>query len=512
MKLNDKKLTTAFGIPVADDQNSLTAGERGPVLMQDTHLLEKLGHFDRERIPERVVHAKGAGAGGYFEVTADVTKYTKADFLSAPGKRTEVFARFSTVGGEKGSADAARDPRGFALKFYTEEGNYDLVGNNTPVFFIRDPLKFPDFIHTQKRNPATNCKDPDMFWDFLSLTPESTHQVTILFSDRGTPAGYRNMNGYGSHTYKWYNAKGEYFWVKYHFKTDQGIKNLTREEAEKLGGTDPDHATRDLFEAINNEQYPSWTLEVQLMTPEQAAGYAWDIFDVTKVWPHADFPPMKIGKLTLNRNPANYFAEVEQAAFSPANLVPGVAASPDKMLQARLFSYHDTHIHRLGPNYHLLPVNASRHAAENSYQRDGAMRTDANGAGAPNYWPNSFGGQRPDRNFSEPPIELGGPGGRHPYAHHNSDFEQAGNLYRDAMNARDRENLAGNISAHLGGAQKRIQLRQTALFYNADEAYGLSVAAKLGLDPAEVRRLAAMSAEERAQATARELETAAAGR
>jgi len=512
MKTNGKKLTTAFGIPVADDQNSLTAGQRGPVLMQDAHLLEKLGHFDRERIPERVVHAKGAGAAGYFEVTSDVTKYTKAKFLAAPGKRTDVFARFSTVGGEKGSSDSARDPRGFAVKFYTEEGNYDLVGNNTPVFFIRDPLKFPDFIHTQKRNPATNCKDPDMFWDFLSLTPESTHQVTILFSDRGTPAGYRNMNGYGSHTYKWYNARGDYFWVKYHFKTDQGIKNLTREEAEKLSGTDPDHATRDLFEAIRSNEKPSWTLEVQIMTPAQAKNYKWDIFDVTKVWPHADFPPMKIGKLILHRNPANYFAEVEQAAFSPANLVPGIAASPDKMLQARLFSYHDTHIHRLGPNYHLLPVNAPRNAAEHSYQRDGFMRTDRNGAGDPNYWPNSFGGPEPDLDFSEPLVELEGAGGRHPFSYPNSDFEQAGDLYRKAMNDRDRENLVGNIAAHLGGARKRIQLRQTTLFYKADEDYGRKVAAKLGLDQGEVKRLAALSQDELAQATAEEREPATANR
>jgi catalase len=403
-----RKLTTAFGIPVGDDQNSLTAGERGPVLMQDVHLLEKLAHFDRERIPERVVHAKGAGAYGYFEVTADVTQYTKAKFLSKIGKKTDVFLRFSTVGGEKGSADTARDPRGFALKFYTEEGNYDMTGNNTPVFFIRDPLKFADFIHTQKRHPATNCPDPDMFWDFLSLTPESIHQVTILFSDRGTPASYRHLNGYSSHTFKWYNAKGEYFWVQYHFKTDQGIKNLTRQEAQRLAGEDPDHATRDLFESIERGEFPSWTLEMQILTPEQAKEFSWDIFDITKIWPHSEVPPMTVGKLVLNRNPLNYFADVEQAAFCPGNLVPGIAASPDKMLQARLFSYHDTHVHRLGPNYHLLPVNAPKHASESSYQRDGFMRFDANGGGGPNYWPNSFGGPGPDPDALEPPIEISG--------------------------------------------------------------------------------------------------------
>ncbi|MEA1984296.1 MAG: catalase [Euryarchaeota archaeon] len=496
-----KVLTTAFGIPVGDDQNSLTSGERGPVLMQDIHLLEKLGHFDRERIPERVVHAKGAGAGGYFEVTDDVTRYTKAKFLSEIGKRTEVFVRFSTVGGEKGSADAARDPRGFAVKFYTEDGNYDLTGNNTPVFFIRDPLKFSDFIHTQKRHPATNCKDPDMFWDFLSLTPESIHQVTILFSDRGTPATYRNMNGYSSHTYKWYNDNGEYFWVQYHFKTEQGIKNLTREEAEILSGTDPDHATRDLYDAIERGDYPSWTLEMQIMTPAQAEEYRFDIRDITKVWPHGDFPTIEIGKLVLNRNPANYFAEVEQAAFSPGNLVPGIDISPDKMLQARVFSYHDTHIHRLGPNYHLIPVNAPKNAPEINYQRDGFMRIDANGGGGPNYWPNSFDGPAPDPDALKPPFEVSGKVDRTPYNHPNDDFIQAGNLYRDVMDDQARENLVGNIVSNLSGAQKRIQLRQTALFFKADSDYGIRVAEGLWLDVKEVERLANMTQKERTKAT-----------
>jgi catalase len=496
-----KKLTTAFGIPVGDDQNSLTAGPRGPVLMQDVHLLEKLGHFDRERIPERVVHAKGAGAYGYFEVTADVTQYTKAKFLSKIGKKTDVFLRFSTVGGEKGSADSARDPRGFALKFYTEEGNYDMTGNNTPVFFIRDPLKFPDFIHTQKRHPATNCPDPDMFWDFLSLTPESIHQVTILFSDRGTPASYRHLNGYSSHTFKWYNDKGEYFWVQYHFKTDQGIKNLTREEAKRLAGEDSDFHTRDLHDAIARGDYPSWTLEMQILTPEQAKDFPWDIFDITKIWPHAEVPPITVGKLVLNRNPVNYFAEVEQAAFSPGNLVAGIAASPDKMLQARLFSYHDTHIHRLGPNYHLIPVNTPKAAAETSYQRDGFMRVDDNAAGGPNYWPNSFGGPAPDPAALEPAFEVSEQAARHPIMHPNDDFVQAGNLYRDVMTDQDRDNLIGNIVDHLGGAQKRIQLRQTAIFMKADYQYGQRVAQGLELDVKEVEKLAEMSPEDRAKAT-----------
>lgn len=498
-----KVLTTAFGVPVGDDQNSITAGSRGPTLLQDVHVLEKLGHFDRERIPERVVHAKGAGAHGYFEVTGDVTMYTRAKFLSGVGKKTEVFVRFSTVGGEKGSADAERDPRGFAVKFYTEEGNYDLVGNNTPVFFIRDTIKFPDFIHTQKRNPATNLKDPDMFWDFLSLTPESIHQVTVLFSDRGIPATYRNMNGYSSHTYKWYNNKGEVFWVKYHLKTDQGIRNLTREEAEVTRAKDPDHATRDLYEAIERGDHPSWTLEMQIMPYARAKDYRFDAFDITKVWPHSDFPPIKVGKLVLDRNPQNYFAEVEQSAFNPSNLVPGIGVSPDKMLQGRLFSYHDTHIHRLGANYHLIPINRPRNSPENSYQRDSFMRVDGNGGPGPNYWPNSLGGPAPDPQYVEPMFELEGMAGRQPYSYPNDDFVQPGNLYRNVMTDYDRNNLVGNIVTHLCGAQKRIQLRQTALFYKADADYGTRVAQGLGLDVSEVGRLAGMTQEERVKATAK---------
>ncbi|MBE3092829.1 MAG: catalase [Actinobacteria bacterium] len=484
--------TTGFGAPVENDQNSKTAGNPGPVLIQDVHLLEKLGHFNRERIPERVVHAKGAGAHGYFEVTADVTKYTRANFLSEIGKRTDVFARFSTVGGEKGSADAARDPRGFALKFYTEEGNYDMVGNNTPIFFIRDPLKFPDFIHTQKRHPGTNLKDADMFWDFLSLTPESNHQVTILFSDRGTPATFRHMNGYSSHTYKWYNQKGEYYWVKYHFKTEQGIRNLNLDESTEMSGRNPDHATRDLYQAINRGEFPSWCLEVQIMTTEQARDYRFDPFDVTKVWFHADFPPITIGRLVLNRNPENYFAEVEQAAFSPANFVPGIAASPDKMLQGRLFAYHDAHLHRLGPNYHLLPINRPKSAMVNNYQRDGFMTVGDNGKDTPNYYPNSFGGPEPDPGMLEPPFDVSGQAARHPYIHPNDDFFQTGELYRRVMNDEDREHLVGNITTHLGNAQKRIQLRQSAIFYKADQEYGERVARGLDLDVNQVKSLAEM--------------------
>ncbi len=500
----DKKnvLTTAFGSPVANDLNSVTAGPRGPVLIQDGHLLEKLGHFGRERIPERVVHAKGAGAYGYFECTRDMSKYTKACLFSAAGKRTDLFARFSTVGGEKGSADTERDPRGFAVKFYTEEGNYDMVGNNTPVFFIHDPLKFPDFIHTQKRNPATNCKDPDMFWDFLSLTPESMHQVTILFSDRGTPDGYRHMNGYGSHAYKWYNAAGECFWVKYHFKTDQGNRTLTREQADALKATDPDYATRDLYNAVAEGRFPSWTLEMQIMPEQDADAYRFDVFDVTKVWPHKDYPPIVVGRMVLNKNPENYFAEVEQSAFNPSSFIPGIAASPDKMLQGRLFSYHDTHIHRLGANYHLIPVNSPKNAPERNYQRDGPMRVDNGGGSGPNYWPNSFGGPNPDPAADEPPALLSGAAGRQPYQHPNDDFSQPGELFRTVMSDRDRHHLIGNIVAHLGGACQRIQYRQAALFHKADPEYGGGVAGGLGLEIEKVKKLAALDQEELVKVTA----------
>jgi len=503
MKGKKRVLTTGFGMPVDNDLNSMTAGLKGPVLIQDVHLTEKLAHFDRERIPERVVHAKGAGAHGYFEVTNDVTKYTCADFLSEVGKKTEVFARFSTVGGEKGSADSERDPRGFALKFYTEEGNYDMVGNNTPVFFIRDPLKFPDFIHTQKRNPANNLKDADMFWDFLSLTPESIHQVTILFSDRGTPRTYRNMNGYSSHAYMWYNKKGEYFWVQLHFKTEQRIDNFTGEEAAKMRGIDPDCVTRDLNESIGRGDHPSWRLEVQIMTPEQAKEYRFDPFDITKVWPHGDFPPMDVGRLVLNRNPDNYFAEVEQAAFSPGNFVHGIGPSPDKMLQGRLFSYHDTHRHRLGPNYHILPINAPKACKMDSYQRDGYMRFDDNGGGEPNYWPNSFGGPNPDPDLVFPKLDISGMAARHAYELGDVDFVQPAALYNKVMKDKDRENLVSNIVGHLKNAQKRIQLRQTALFYKVDGDYGERVARGLGLSVDDVKKLAAMSQEERVEATAK---------
>jgi len=497
-----KLLTTNTGKPVENDLQSITAGPDGPSLLQDVNLVEKLAHFDRERIPERVVHAKGAGAGGYFEVTHDVSKCSRAKFLSTVGKRTEVYARFSQVGGEKGSADSDRDPRGFAVKFYTEEGNYDFVGNNTPVFFIRDAIKFPDFIHTQKRNPASNLKDPDMFWDFLSLTPESIHQVLILFSDRGTPASYRHMHGFSGHTFMWYTSNGEYSWVKTHFLTEQGIQNFTQDEATKKASSDPDQATRDLYENIEQGRFPAWGVYIQIMSKEEAKTYRFDPFDITKVWPHSDYPLQAVGRMVLNRNPANYFAETEQIAFAPGNFVPGIGPSPDRLLQGRIFSYPDTQRHRLGANFNLLPVNSPKGSVEQSYQRDGPMRSDANGdPTSPNYWPNSFGGPAPDASFNLPPLDISGLAQRHEYPFGAIDFVQATALYCKVMSDLDREHLVSNIVGHLSAAQKRLQFRQTALFFNVDPDLGKRVAHGLGLDFVEVSRLAALSQEERVKAT-----------
>jgi catalase len=475
------RLTTSFGIPVSDNQNSLTAGDNGPVLMQDFQLMEKLAHFNRERIPERVVHAKGAGAHGYFQLTADVSQWTAAKFLNQVDKQTPIFTRFSTVGGEKGSADTARDPRGFSVKFYTEEGNYDIVGNNTPVFFIRDPQKFPDLIHSQKRNPQTNCKDANIVWDFFSLSPETIHQVTILYSDRGTPKSYRHMNGYGSHTYKWINAKGEAFWVKYHFKTDQGIENFTRSEAVEMAGVNADYKTQDLFEAIASENFPSWTLKVQIMPLEDAKTYRFNAFDLTKVWSHRDYPLITIGKMVLNRNPENYFAEVEQAAFSPSNIVPGITFSPDKMLQARIFSYPDAQRYRLGANYATLPVNCPHAAKATNYQRDGLMRHDNNGGATPNYEPNSFGGAKEAPEYKEPPFEVSGLVDRTPFPKTDDDFFQAGELYR-VMSEEEKARLIDNIIDSMKPVKPEIQLRQIAHFYKANPDYGIRVAQGLGID------------------------------
>jgi catalase len=477
--MTNNKLTTSWGAPVGDNQNSMTAGSRGPTLIQDVHLLEKLAHFNRERVPERVVHAKGAGAHGYFEVTNDLTTYTKASFLSEVGKRTPLFIRFSTVAGELGSADTVRDPRGFAVKFYTEEGNYDIVGNNTPVFFIRDAIKFPDFIHTQKRHPQTHLKNPNAVWDFWSLSPESLHQVTILMSDRGIPATLRHMHGFGSHTFKWVNKEGEGVWIKYHFKTEQGVKNLAPDAAAKIAGENPDYHTEDLFNAIENGDYPSWKLCVQIMPERDADTYRFDPFDVTKVWSQKDYPLIEVGRMVLNKNPENYFAEVEQATFSPGTLVPGVDVSPDKMLQGRLFAYHDAHRYRVGANHQALPINRARNEV-NNYQRDGQMRFDSNGGGSVYYEPNSFGGPKETPEDKPAPFAVTGAADSVSYDH-NDHYTQAGDLYR-LMSAEERFRLVENIVGAMKPVESdEIKLRQIEHFYKADPEYGTKVAEGLGL-------------------------------
>lgn len=479
MDSNKNKLTTSWGAPVGDNQNSVTAGSRGPTLIQDVHLLEKLAHFNRERVPERVVHAKGAGAHGYFEVTQDLTQYTKANFLSEVGKRTPLFIRFSTVAGENGSADTVRDPRGFAVKFYTEEGNYDLVGNNTPVFFIRDAIKFPDFIHTQKRHPQTHLKNPNAVWDFWSLSPEALHQVTILMSDRGIPATYRHMHGFGSHTFKWVNAEGKGVWVKYHFKTEQGVQNLSADVAAQLAGTNPDYHTEDLFNAIEQGDFPAWKLYVQIMPLEDANTYRFDPFDVTKVWSQKDYPLIEVGRMVLDRNPDNYFAEVEQATFSPGTLVPGIDVSPDKMLQGRLFAYHDAHRYRVGANHQALPINRARNEV-NNYQRDGQMRFDHNGGGSVYYEPNSFGGPKETPENKPAAYEVTGEADSVAYDH-NDHYTQAGDLYR-LLSEEERTRLIQTIVAAMQPVEKdEIKLRQIGHFYKADPEYGQRIAEGLGL-------------------------------
>lgn len=475
-----KTMTTDAGRPIGDNQNSLTVGPRGPIIFEDFLLFEKMAHFNRERIPERVVHAKGSGAYGHFVCTnPNMSKYTTAKLFSAKGKKTPTFIRFSTVGGEKGSADTERDPRGFALKFYTEEGNWDMVGNNTPVFFIRDPLKFGDFIHTQKRDPETNLKSATMMWDFWSLSPESLHQVTILFSDRGTPNGYRHMNGYSSHTFSLINSKNELFYVKWHFKTKQSIKNFTREQADTMRGQDPDYAQRDLFEAIQQGNFPKWRVCIQIMPEKEAETYKINPFDLTKVWPHGDYPLVEVGELELDRNPVNYFAEVEQAAFEPKNIVPGMGFSPDKMLQARLISYPDAHRYRLGVNYDTLPVNKPQ-CPVHTYNRDGAMRFDGNSGSAINYEPNSFNGPAENPAYRERTKTISGSVDRHNHRLDADYYTQPGNLFR-LMPQDARERLISNIVASMKSVPQRIQELQIRHFYKADPAYGTGVAKGLGL-------------------------------
>ncbi|MGH9129620.1 MAG: catalase [Acidimicrobiales bacterium] len=469
--------TTDAGIAAPSDDYSLSVGPNGPLLLQDHYVVQKMAQFNRERVPERVVHAKGHGAFGHLEVTEDVSQWCKADFLKK-GTRTPMLARFSTVAGELGSADSVRDPRGFALKFYTQEGNYDLVGNNTPIFFIRDPSKFSDFIHSQKRRPDTNRRDHNMMWDFWTLTPDSAHQVTFLMSDRGIPRTLRHMNGYGSHTFMWVNGGGERFWVKYHFKTEQGIENFTDADGKTMTAEDPDWHRKDLWESVERGEHPAWSMEVQVMPFEDAADYRFNPFDLTKVWPHGDYPTIPIGRFVLDRNPENYFAQIEQSAFEPANMVPGIAPSPDKMLQGRLFSYPDTHRHRIGPNYLQLPVNQPI-VPVNSYNKDGAMRYHHSGD-QPVYAPNSYGGPTADEaRYADPSYQLTGEIVRSAYALHaeDDDFGQPGTLYRQVLTETDKAHLVTNIVNHVnGGVHTDVVPRVVEYWGQVDPDLGARVA------------------------------------
>ncbi|RSO13894.1 catalase [Streptomyces sp. WAC 06783] len=474
------RTTTNAGIPVESDEHSLSVGPDGPLLLQDHYLVEKMAQFNRERVPERVVHAKGSGAYGFFEVTNDVSQFTKAD-LFQPGRRTEMLARFSTVAGEQGSPDTWRDPRGFALKFYTEYGNYDLVGNNTPVFFVRDTIKFQDFIRSQKRRPDNGLRDNDMQWDFWTLSPESAHMVTWLMGDRGIPKTYRHMNGYGSHTYMWINGGGERFWIKYHIKTDQGIDFLTQEEADRLAGEDGDVHRRDLYQAIASGDAPSWTMYVQVMPFDDAPDYRFNPFDLTKVWPHGDYPLIEVGRMTLDRNPEDFFVHIEQAAFEPSNMVPGIGPSPDKMLLGRLFSYPDTHRYRIGPNYAQLPPNRP-HSVVSSYAKDGPMRYEPSSAARP-YAPNSYGGPAADtQNFGDPAgWHAAGEMVREAYKlrRDDDDFGQAGTQVRKVLDDAARERLVNNVVGHLSnGVSRPVLLRALQYWRNVDKALGDRIAAR----------------------------------
>ena len=481
--MSNKRLTTAAGCPVAHNQNVMTAGPRGPQLLQDVWFLEKMAHFDREVIPERRMHAKGSGAYGTFTVTNDITRYTHARIFSKVGKKTELFARFTTVAGERGAADAERDIRGFAVKFYTEEGNWDMVGNNTPVFFLRDPIKFPDLNHAVKRDPRTNMRSAKNNWDFWTSLPEALHQITIVMSDRGIPATYRHMNGYGSHTFSFINAKNERYWVKFHFKTQQGIRNLTDAESEALIGRDRESHQRDLYESIENGEFPRWTLKVQVMPEADAGRVPYNPFDLTKVWPHKDYPLIDVGVMELNRNPENFFAEVEQSAFNPAAVVPGIGFSPDKMLQGRLFSYGDAQRYRLGVNHHQIPVNAPR-CPVHSYHRDGAMRVDGNFGGTLGYEPNDQDEWAEQPDFREPPLAINGAAAHWDHRVDEDYFSQPGALFR-SMTTAQKQALFENTARSVGGAPRNIQLRHIRHCAKADPAYGKGVADSLGIPASE---------------------------
>ena len=477
--MTEKKLTTAAGCPVVDNQNTMTAGPRGPVLLQDVWLLEKLAHFDREVIPERRMHAKGSGAYGTFTVTHDISRYTRAKIFSDIGKKTEMFARFTTVAGERGAADAERDIRGFAFKFYTEEGNWDMVGNNTPVFFLRDPLKFPDLNHAVKRDPRTNMRSAKNNWDFWTSLPEALHQVTIVMSDRGIPASYRHMHGFGSHTFSFINAANERYWVKFHFRTQQGIKNLSDAEATEIIGRDRESHQRDLLEAIDRGDFPKWTMYIQVMPEAEASKVSYNPFDLTKVWPHKDYPLIEVGVVELNRNPENFFAEVEQSAFNPAAVVPGISFSPDKMLQARLFSYGDAQRYRLGVNHHQIPVNAPR-CPVHSYHRDGAMRIDGNHGATLGYEPNSYGQWQEQPDFREPPLSIEGMADHWNHREDADYYSQPGNLFR-LMTPAQQQVLFENTARAMGDAPDEIKRRHICNCSRADAAYGAGVAKALGI-------------------------------
>ncbi len=481
-----KKLTTVTGSPVPNNQDSLTAGPRGPLLMQDLWFLEKLAHFDREVIPERRMHAKGSGAFGTFTVTHDITKYTRAKMFSDIGKKTDMLVRFSTVAGERGAADAERDIRGFAMKFYTEEGNWDLVGNNTPVFFFRDPLKFPDLNHAVKRDPRTNMRSPQNNWDFWSSLPEALHQVTITMSDRGIPCSYRHMHGFGSHTFSMVNKDNQRVWVKFHFTSQQGIKNLTDQEAEEVVGKDRESHQRDLYESIEKGDFPKWTMYIQVMTEEQAKEMPYNPFDLTKVWYKKDFPLIEVGYFELNKNPDNYFAQIEQAAFNPASLVPGIGISPDKMLQGRLFSYGDAQRYRLGVNHHLIPVNAPK-SPVHSYHRDGLMRVDDNQGSLLHYEPNSYGEWQEQPEYKEPPLELDGSADRWDFREDDDDYyTQPGKLF-NLMSPEQQQVLFDNTARNMQGTTKEVQIRHITNCYKADPAYGQGVAKALGVSMEDVK-------------------------
>lgn len=477
--MSKKGLTTASGAPVVDNNNVMTAGKRGPLLLQDVWFLEKLAHFNREVIPERRMHAKGSGAYGTFTVTHDITQYTRAKLFSEIGKQTELFIRFSTVAGERGAADAERDIRGFSLKFYTEEGNWDLVGNNTPVFYLRDPLKFPDLNHVVKRDPHTNLRNPTYKWDFFSHLPEALHQLTIDFSDRGLPRSYRHVHGFGSHTFSFINADNQRFWVKFHFRTEQGIANLMDDEAEAIIAKDRESSQVDLYNAIQQGEFPRWKLQVQIMPEQQASQTPYNPFDLTKIWPHSDFPLIDVGYFELNRNPDNYFSEVEQVAMNPGNVVPGIGFSPDKMLQGRLFAYADAHRYRLGVNHHQIPVNGAKCPFHN-YHRDGAMRVDGNSSNGVTYEPNSAGlfQQQPD--FSEPPLTLEGAAGHWDHREDEDYYSQPRALFL-LLSTEEHQRMFNRIAGELSQVPEPIQRRQVELFSKVHVDYGVGVAKALGL-------------------------------